>query len=270
MRKALVLGSVILLLAMAGMPCASCAAGATASTGTETVDPKAKELMQKMGDYMESLQKFEVHSNRIMEVILPNGQKLLSDRSSNLFVQKPDRIRVNVSSAKRELQYYFDGKTFTVYTPRLKYYASVAAKPTIGEMIEHMGDEYDIDFPLADVLSKQEDLMKEVVSGSYVGKSLIQGIMCHQLAFRQKDIDWEVWIEEGEKPLLRRLAIRDKSQKGDPLTVISLSDWDVNPTFDENLFTFTAPQDAHKIKLLATEATEKIQGISKGAKPAKE
>lgn len=270
MRKFCVSIGVVLLLAMVGMPWVSVAVGAPASKGSETLDPKAVEVMQKMGEYMASLQKFKVHSDRIMEMILPNDQKLHSDRSSDLFVQKPDQLRVTVTSAKRDMDFFYDGKTFTLYTRRQKYYASAPAKPTIGEMIEQASSEYDIEFPLVDVLYHHDVLLKEVMSGNYVGRSLIQGVMCHQLAFRQKDIDWQVWIEEGGKPLLRRLVISDKSQKGEPLTIISLSNWDVSPTFEAGLFTFTPPADAQKIKFVTVGKEMGIQGASTGAKPAKQ
>jgi hypothetical protein len=270
MRKSLVLIGVVLLLTMVMMPWVSSAAGAPASGGSETVDPKAVQVMQKMGNYMAGLQKFKVHSDRIMEVILPNDQKLHSDRSTDLFVQKPDRLRVKVTSTKRDLEFFYDGKTFTLYTPRQKYYASAPAKPTIGEMIQYAGTEYDIEFPLVDVLYHHDVLLKDVVSGAHVGMSLIQGVKCHQLAFRQKDIDWEVWIEEGDKPLVRRIAICDKTQKGEPLTVTDLSNWDVSPTFEADLFTFTPPPDVQKIKFLAAGQGGMIQGISKGGKPPKQ
>jgi len=270
MRKSVVLSIVVLLLAMVGMPWVNCAAGAPASGGSAAIDPKAVEVMQKMGSYMANLQKYKVHADRIVEVILPNDQRLHSDRAVDLFVQKPDRLRANVTSAKRELEFFFDGKTFTLYTPRTKYYGSVAAKPTIAEMIEYVGSEHDIDFPLVDVLYHSDVLLKEVVSGKHIGMSLIRGVKCHHLAFRQKDIDWQVWIEEGDKPLMRRMIINDKTQKGEPLSVTNLSDWDVTPTFEANLFTFTPPQDVQKIKFVAAGEAGKIQGISKGAKPAKQ
>ena len=269
MRKSVGVGSVALLFAMLCMPWVSCAAGAPASSGTPAIDPKAVEVMQKMGSYMASLQKYKVHADRIVEVILPNDQRLFSDNSVDLFVQRPDRLRANLISAKRDLEFFYDGKTFTLYTPRTKYYASVTAKPTIAEMIQNVSSEYDIDFPLRDVLYHYDVLLKEVVSGEYIGMSLIRGAKCDQLAFRQKDIDWQVWIEEGEKPLVRRIAISDKTQKGEPISVTSLSDWDVNPTFEEDLFTFSPPQDAQKIKIVAVKEAGKIQGISKGAKPGK-
>ena len=39
-----------------------------------------------------------------------------------------------------------------------------------------------------------------------VGPSVVGGVTCEQYAFRQADIDWQIWIQLGDYPLPRRLV----------------------------------------------------------------
>lgn len=50
-------------------------------------------------------------------------------------------------------------------------------------------------------------LMAAATSGFVVGKSVIDGVRCDHLAFRGPDIDWQIWIEDGDRPLPRKYVI---------------------------------------------------------------
>ena len=50
--------------------------------------------------------------------------------------------------------------------------------------------------------------MEEVLTGEYVGVTELSGVRCHHLAFRSGDVDWQIWIEDGDKPLPRKTARR--------------------------------------------------------------
>ena len=63
-------------------------------------------------------------------------------------------------------------------------------------------------------------------------------------------MDWEIWIEDGPKPLPRRLVLTDKSVAGSPQMTAHLSDWNLAPSFSADYFTFKPPQNAQKIKFL--------------------
>lgn len=95
------------------------------------------------------------------------------------------------------------------------------------------------------------ELMKKVVSGGYVGRSLIGGAMAHHLAFRGKDMDWQLWIAEGDKPLPVRLAITDRSVPGAPRFLVTMEDWNTSPQFEVAVFTFTPPAEAKRIDVLS-------------------
>ncbi len=44
----------------------------------------------------------------------------------------------------------------------------------------------------------------------------LDGVLTNQYAFRQGEVDWSVWIEQGDRPLPRKLMIIDRSRPSSP------------------------------------------------------
>ena len=51
-------------------------------------------------------------------------------------VERPNKIRALMHSARSERELFYDGKTVTLYTPAQKYYSTVEFTDTIGKLIE--------------------------------------------------------------------------------------------------------------------------------------
>ena len=77
--------------------------------------------------------------------------------------------------------------------------------------------------------------------------SRIGGVECDHVAIRQPDVDWQVWIEKGDAPLPRKVVITTKTQPTQPQYIATLK-WDTSASIDRNLFAFTPPADAVRIR----------------------
>lgn len=263
--------TVILLSALALTGCASPPTTTSAANATEQpalsstlpppaatpapkgVEPKAWDALSHMAAYLRSLNRFKVRVEKTTELILPTEQRLHAEQTAEIAVQKPDHLRVDYQNLSGGRQLFYDGKSFSLYTPQPNVYATAAAPPTLDATLDLLADRYGISMPIADLLTAdpQSRLVQHLQSGVYVGRILVRGIACHHLAFRTPEVDWEIWIEEGAKPLPRRLLLADKSVKGTPWTVASLGDWDLAPQFPADFFTFVSPRNAQKIAFLA-------------------
>jgi thiol-disulfide isomerase/thioredoxin len=99
-------------------------------------------------------------------------------------------------------------------------------------------------------------------SVEYVGEEEVNGAKCHHLKGVGAQMDWQIWIDAGEKPLVRKflpdlgkaLAAMAKAQKGANQlagvkieNVVSYVDWELDPKFGDDVFVFTAPEDAQKL-----------------------
>ena len=108
-------------------------------------------------------------------------------------------------------------------------------------------------------------------SGYYIGLSDVDGVNCHHLAFSQPKVDWQLWIEAGEKPLPKKLVITYKGLPGVPEYRAIYSHWNFEPKFREGQFTFTPPEKAVKIDFMpvkqAKSAFETIPPAPAAAAP---
>lgn len=259
--KALPLLSAILLPPLALIGCASPPAEQPAGfsmspspvvSPAPAVKPEPRNLLKQMGAYLRSLDRFTVRVEKTTELILPTEQRLHADQTAEIAIQKPDRLRANYLNLSGGRQLFYDGQTFALYTPEANVYASATAAPTIDETLDLLAAQYRISLPIADLLVANPDsrLAQNLTSETYVGLILVGGVPCHHLAFQTPEVDWEIWIEDGPKPLPRRLLLTDKSVEGSPQMMANLSDWNLAPQFSADFFTFTPPQNAQKITFL--------------------
>lgn len=233
-------------------PAASTAPAAPVVSPEPAVKPQPRNVLKQMAAYLRTLDRFTVRVEKTTELILPTDQRLHADQTAEIAIQKPDRLRVDFLNLSGGRQLFYDGTSFSLYTPEPNVYASAATPPTIDETLSLLEDRYRISLPVADLLfaDPQSRLVRNLKSETYVGRILIRGVVCHHLAFQTPEVDWEIWIEDGPKPLPRRLLLTDKSVKGSPQMTANLSDWNLAPAFSADYFTFKPPQSARKIKFL--------------------
>ena len=81
-----------------------------------------------------------------------------------------------------------------------------------------------------------------ITRATRVGAANIEGFVCDHYAFRQKDVDWELWIEQGGRPLPRKMVITTTSEPSKPQHSMVMN-WDLGAKFDDELFTFVPPAD---------------------------
>ena len=91
-----------------------------AAAATDAVDPAAIQALKDMGTYLMALKRFEVETELTGERVLADGQKLQHSATAQMDVQRPNKLRARLSSARSERQLIFDGKTVTLYTPAQK------------------------------------------------------------------------------------------------------------------------------------------------------
>ena len=245
----------VFLTAWTGSAFAQQPAPAPKATSASDIDVKAIDALKAMGAYLRALKAFGLRSETTTDEVLDNGQKVQFGGTVDYLVRKPNGMRAEVVSDRKRRQYFYDGKTVTVYGPTNGYYASAAAPPTITELLQFLDEKYDLNLPLADLFlwGTDKDGLDDIKSAINLGPSRIGGIDCDHYVFRQADVDWQIWIERGKTPLPRKLVITTTSEPAQPQYVAVLK-WDLNPKLDNKTFTFVPPKGAQKIVLATAEA----------------
>ena len=202
--------------------------------------------------FLAAQKQFSVDTRSTIEAVLASGQKLQFDHAASLSVLRPNRMRAERRGELVDQVFYYDGKSLTLFNPRDGFYATVAAPATLEEMLDFARQSLDIVAPAGDLLYKNafEILMQDVKSGFVVGKGMIEGVRCDHLAFRAIDVDWQIWIQEGNQPLPRKLVITSTDVAGAPQFTVVMTKWNLAPKFSDGTFTFTPPKGARKVDFL--------------------
>jgi hypothetical protein len=249
-------------------PNRSASAGATATPnpsssqrpGTSTPasnDADATRALDRMGAYLRTLKAFQVHAVTSRDEVLENGQKVTFTGAVNLLVSRPDRFRAEVASDRQQREYLYDGKSFTLWAQRVNYYATVPAPPTLGQLGAELRDKYDIEVPLADLFqwgSEGNTAAAGITAATDIGPSEVEGVSCEHFALRQDGVDWQVWIQQGDFALPRKLILTTTTDEARP-EYSSVLTWNLAPSFNDAAFTFNPPPGAQKITFAQTSGS---------------
>ena len=197
-----------------------------------------------MSDYLSSRQQFTLKTESTLEAVLTSGQKLQYDSPATLMVWRPNRLRADRKGDIVNQEFFYDGKTLTLYNPKENLYATTAAPPTIDEMLDFAREKLDMIAPAAELLYENaaERMLKETTSGFVVGPSIVGGVKCTHLAFRGAEVDWQIWIEDGDKPLPRKFVLTTKQVTGAPQFTVLIRSWDLTPKLTDQDVHFRATQ----------------------------
>ena len=215
------------------------------------VDPASVQALKDMGAFLQTLKRFQVSTELTGERVLADGQKLQHTATADMDVERPNRIRVSMHSARSERVLVFDGKTVTLYTPAQKYYSTVELVGTIGDLIDRLEEKYGVQFPLQDLFlwGTPAAPLDKFESAMNAGQDFVGDDLCDHYAFRQAKVDWQIWITTGSKPLPRKIVITNRADEARPQSV-SMIDWNLKPTFKDTVFKFTPPKGSTKIEIV--------------------
>ena len=216
------------------------------------IDPEAQRLLKASTDFLASQQKFSADTRNTLEVVLKSGQKIEFNHTARQSVQRPNKLRAERTGDLVNQLFVYDGKSLTLLSQQDKAYAQVAAPDTLEAMLDFARTQLDIVAPAGDLIAKNayEVLMDGVTDGIVVGKAVIEGVRCDQLAFRAPHVDLQIWIQEGAQPLIRRFVITTRDLPNAPQFAVTVTKWNLKPTFNAQTFSFTPPAGAKKVDFL--------------------
>jgi hypothetical protein len=231
--------------------------GAQADTkDAPAIEPGAMDALNKMGSYLRTLNSFQVKADITDDDVIEDGQTIQSSTKVDLIAARPNRMRLEVTGDDEHRFFFFDGKNFTIYGQLVNYYATVPAPPTIAKLTDDLSNKYGIELPLVDLFQwgTNDSTIAKIKSAMDVGPATVDGVTCEQYAFRQENIDWQLWIQLGEFPLPRKLIIRTLNDDAKPQHSEILT-WNLAPSFSEDAFTYVPSSDARRITIAEVKAT---------------
>jgi len=213
----------------------------------QLISPEAQAVLDRMTAFLKAQKSFSIDSQATRDEVVKFGYKLQNNEHATLTTQLSTKLRVDVDGDDRSRQFYYDGAKLTMYSPDDEVYTQVKAPDTIGKLVDRLLGA-GIEMPMIDMLYQiyQGSLTEAVRGGVLVGDSNIDGTDCDHLAFRQGNVDWQLWVEQGDKPLPRKLLVTTRYEVGDPQYQVTMR-WNLKPKIDASTFVFTPPKGVKEI-----------------------
>lgn len=227
-----------------------------ASTNRAAVSDEAQAVLDRMTSYLRGLQTFSIETHASRDEVVALGYKLQNNERSVIVVQRPNKLRADISGDIRNRTIVYDGNQLTMYSPDDAVFARADAPESLADLIGVLLD-IGVEMPLIDVLYQATagTLADDVRGGILVGKSTIDGVATDQLAFRQANVDWQLWVEQGARPLPRKILITTRYEVGDPQYQATLH-WNLKPRIHGSTFAFIPPKGVIEIPLDAVASTD--------------
>ncbi|MBI5507052.1 MAG: DUF2092 domain-containing protein [Deltaproteobacteria bacterium] len=236
-----------LLALQVGVSVAADQAAAVAAAAPSEESVRARQVLDAMAQYLSSADEFSVELLAGYEVVQESGQKIEFGERRDVSVSRPDKLKIEtVRSDGSENLTLFDSKQITLYDADTNVYATAPQTAGIDESVIRFVRDLRMRLPLAPLVMKTlpAELARRVQSIDYVETTGLYGEPTHHIAGRTATVDFEMWITDGKKPLLRRVALTYREAEGHPRFWADFSDWDLDPDFRKSAFSFAPPSGA--------------------------
>jgi thiol-disulfide isomerase/thioredoxin len=162
---------------------------------------------------------------------------------------------------------YCDGEKLVTYLPSLKQY-TVDEAP---ESLSSIGNDEPIPVGMLAAGGAQslqyaflgdsvyDTLMEGVTQVKDLGTDSVDGVSCRHLTLSQEEMDWDLWIEQGERPVPHKVSMDLSKQYGEAIDAAQnlefrmtfrFRDWNTKPEFKDDDFRFTPPDGAQQVDSL--------------------
>ena len=214
------------------------------------VEQYALDRLKQMSNTLTASQSFSYRSESSIELQSKTGQFITFFTENEVALQRPNKLRMNLSGDTRNLQLYFDGSKVSAFHEDDNAYAVSPPLASIDEMLDFIMAKAQISFPSADLMYSDPYavMTKNLTDATVIGDSMINSVEVEHFAYREPTIDWEIWIAKGEKALPMRLAVTYRQVERQPSFLVEFTDWKLNPKLKANTFDFKAPANATQVE----------------------
>ncbi|WP_239651345.1 DUF2092 domain-containing protein [Neosynechococcus sphagnicola] len=227
----------------------------TPASSQPALEPKALAILKATSDRLAAAQTMTFTAVSTYESPSRIGPPLVYTTTSDVTLQRPDKLKVISPGDGPPSQFYYDGKTITAFAPNENLVAIKQAPPTIDAALQAAYEDGAVYFPFTDVLvaNLYKDITDGLKSAFYVGQSkVIGGTTTDIIAIANDKVFAQVWIGTTDKlPRMIRAVYKD-----DPSRLrhqVAFSNWKLDVPIAANAFTSPHTTTAKKIEFKAPD-----------------
>jgi hypothetical protein len=223
--------------------------GATAVARAD--EATAKNLLKGMSDYMAAQKSISFDYDAALEVVTKDDQRLALLSSGDVVLNRPDKIRFTRAGGFADIEMLFDGKTLTLLGKNANVYFQADAPGTVDQLVNELQEKFMRPMPAADLLlsNSYDELTSDMIDAKDLGSGVVGGVECDHLVFRKQDVDFQIWVAQGDKPYPCRFSITSRGVPGNPQYSIQVRDWKTGGEVAAADFSFKNPGNASKLEI---------------------
>lgn len=232
-------------------------------SGARADEADARKLFKAMSDYMAAQKVISFQYDTILEIVTKDKQKLALASSGKVTLNRPDKIRATRTGGFADVEFLFDGKTLTLLGKNANLYGQLEVPGTIDHLVDELRDKHGKPVPGADLLLSDvyDKLMPAVINVKDLGSGVIGGVECDHLAFRTKEVDWQIWIAQGSRPYPCRYVITSNRAAQAPEYGITIRDWKSGAEVGSEDFAFKNATSAKKVDMKVLSDVDELPKI---------
>jgi len=222
------------------------------------IDPLALKVLKAVSDPIREAKTFSFRTRGTREYVGSNGQIITYFNTSEVTVQRPDKLRVDFKGRGKEVELFYDGGQAVLYSPGPNLYASVPAPKTLDGVLEAL-EKRDVDLPVRNLLETDpyQSLVPSLRTAYVIGKTQMFDLTVHHLAFTEPNAEWQLWVTDGQNPRIQRLQVINKAKPRQPRITVEFFDWNLDAPTRPEMFSFQKPEGAREIDFLKLQEERK-------------
>jgi hypothetical protein len=208
--------------------------------------PDPFEIFGNAAELLNGTDEFTVHVEKDFDVVLIDGAMVQYSGAVDVAFSEDRGLYIDYGDDLSAKEFWYDGETVTLLDTLTNIYVTAPFEGAVSRMLDAIENKHGLRLPLAPLVGRNlaRDLENTVINARYLGIHDVAGVPCDHLLFRGRTEDWQVWVDAGDAPLIRKLVVNFHAIEGSPQQTVFLTEWDLEPRLTAKAFAANIPDDA--------------------------
>ncbi|MCX7009345.1 MAG: DUF2092 domain-containing protein [Kiritimatiellaeota bacterium] len=182
------------------------------TTNALQVEAKADEVLKQMDAFYCGLKSLRLDID-VQLHMKAEGMKQEIASSWTAALLRPNKLAINYKSGQNQFTFVCDGRNLNVFIPMIKRYLEKPAPANLDVLFKEQSEaamllQQGVPF-FASLIAPdpRARLLEDGATVKYIGTEMWQGTECHKLRGERSQYDWDLWIEKGKQPFVRKVIM---------------------------------------------------------------